>query len=800
MSQKQKGNSIPLPCLGGREKGLNEKAVFLFPFSLVLCTCLVSLQPLLNISPAQAQRASSGATQRGFNLLRKKWFRDAIKAFQQAVRQQPQSLSARLGLAQAYQGQGEFENAWNAYQKVLELDSNNQEALRAIGVLGGFRPQWQKPAIQALSTLLNINSNDLQARAQRALLYYYQGRASESIADYQIVLARNPQPKVLLEAAEAYTNTGNVQQGLQLFNRYRSTGGTITGNAAVAYGRALRRTGNARGAIEVLEAQLRRSAAVDFTGINARSELAVAYLDNRQEAQALGVLDPLSGKTEAILPLARALNEIRKRTGNNSLVQRVDALYRQALAQNPNPSSSFLKELADVYSGLPGGKQNALQLYRRAATQLPNDKGLALRLLALENQLGLVKKNDLNTRLAALVQTLPSDRMQLQQLADALKEIDNPDPQFLPIYQNLVQTKEGASVTFLYYRLAQMYLQRDDTASARSALATYTSTPAGSKDMASQLLAATIEQREGNLDASAQRFLAVLNSRPNNELADGALRGLAGVRLQQRRFDDVLAIYDQLLARNPQNLNLRLAQTTVAYQAKRISQAQAETVLNNWLETQRADNDPKELYDLVGALPPSPQRLPLYNYLTQRDPSNIPVQARLVQVIAARNPAQAQMLVRQLLARLPNNSNSMELQGQLAVAIEDWDLASKSYENVLAQQPDNLDALKTLGFVRFRQREFKKAEKIYEQVLAIKPEDRDARQALAGLKAIGDQPLTALVQLQELQQVQQVQQNAQGVSDTPISCQARQIQEDFLLRRGFQPSWENNKPEDGPCS
>lgn len=764
--------------------------------SSVLLTYLITTAiPLIDIAPVKAQKAS-GALGRGYNLLQKGWVRDAIRAFQQAVRQQPQSVSARLGLATAYQRQGEFDNAWNAYKELLSISPNNQEALKAIGTLGGFRPQWQRDGINALSTLLSLNPNDNEARAQRALLYYYQGQAGQSQADYRIVLGANPSPKILLEAAEAFTNTGNAREGLQLFSRYQSTGGAITGNAAVAYGRALRRTGNAKGAIEVLEGQIRRSPKVDFTGIKARSELAIAYVDNNQPALALGVLDPLEGRADAVLDLARSLNEIRKRTGNQSLVQRVDSLYRQALAQNPNPPLSLVKEMADVYTGIPGGKQIALQLYRRASSQAPNDKALALRLLALENQQGLVKKNDLNARLANIVQTLPTNSGELQQLASALAEIDNPNAQFLPVYQSLLQTKEGASVAFLYYRVAQMHVQRNETNAARAALAAYTATPAGAKDPGSQLLAATIEQREGNLEASAQRFLAVLNNNPSADIATGALEGLAGVRAQQRKFDEALAAYDQLIARNPQNISLQLARASVGYRGRRISQEQAEAVLNNWLQTQRADNDPPELYDLVSTLPANPQRLALYNYLAQRDPSNIAVQARLVQVIAANNPAQAQALVKQLLARLPNNANSFELQGQLALAIEDWNMAGKAYETVLAQEPDNLDALKALGFVRFRQQEFDKAEKLYLRVLAIRPEDNDARQALAGLKAIGDQPLAALSQLQQVQ----IQQPNQVISDSGLSCQSRQIQEDFLQRRGFQPTWENNKPEPGPCS
>jgi cellulose synthase operon protein C len=768
-----------------KQKGKRFQTLSLFPFYFFLFTYLNLVPPLGYIAPVQAQKAPP-AVQRGYALLKKGWVNDAIKAFQQALKSQPQSLSAKLGLAIAYNRAGRIDDAWNAYQQVLAQDPNNQGALKIVGIMATYKPVWNVRGIEALTTLLRINSNDGEARSYRALLYSYQQRFSESLADYEILLANNPPPKVLLQAAEAYTYGGRYTQALELFNRYRSTGGAITGFQAVAYGRALHKTGNAAAAVQVLEAQLQRSKTLDQVAVETRKELAVAYLANKQDAQALGVLDPLQGRPDAILPLARSLNEIRQRSNNPAIAQQVATLYRQALAANPNPSPALVREIADVFTGLPQGQQTALQLYRQLAAQQPNDKGILVRQLALENKLGLLTKSDLKQRLATVLQPLPSDRGQLQQIATALVNIDSPDPEFLSIYLSLLQSR--VNTPFLNFRVAQMYVQQNDLNNARQALAAYSATPDGAKDMASQLLAADIERREGNLEASAKRYEAVLNSKPEtNDIADAALRGLAGVRLQQKRMDEAIAIYDQLITRNPQDLPTQLGRTSIAYQAKRISQPQAEAVLNNWLATQPATNTPPELFSLVGVLPAEKQREPLYNYLIEVDPNFLPLQLRLVQVIAQRNPAQAQLRVKQIIARLPNSPNSYLIQGELARAIGDLNLASNAYENILAQQPDNIDALAALGGVRFEQRRFASAQDIYSQVLAQKPEDKDTRRALAGLSAVLDEPLTAMAQLEQLQ----VEQMNQGASDGEVSRQMQQIQEDFLLRRGFQPPWES---------
>jgi Tfp pilus assembly protein PilF len=176
----------------------------------------------------------------------------------------------------------------------------------------------------------------------------------------------------------------------------------------------------------------------------------------------------------------------------------------------------------------------------------------------------------------------------------------------------------------------------------------------------------------------------------------------------------------------------------------------------------------------------------LYNALVQLDPNNIPVQLRLLQVIAKRDPAQAKARVTQLVARDPNNLGNYLLQGQLAQGIDELDIASKAYQTVLSAMPYNLEALSALGGIRFQQRRFESASELYSQALALKPDDLAIRQSLASLKAVQDQQLEALTALEALQ-VEQIQ---RGAPSSDLSRQIQQIQEGFLQRRGFQPPWE----------
>ena len=120
------------------------------------------------------------------------------------------------------------------------------------------------------------------------------------------------------------------------------------------------------------------------------------------------------------------------------LAERVATLYNQALTQAGSPDPQLLREAADVFSGLPQGQQTALQLYRQLASSQLNDASVQIRLLALESQLGLIASQDLRGRLYQVLQNIPTEPSQRQQLAQALAQIDPPGPEFLPVYQNLL--------------------------------------------------------------------------------------------------------------------------------------------------------------------------------------------------------------------------------------------------------------------------------------------------------------------------------------------------------------------------
>lgn len=743
----------------------------------------LTVGPVDWVVPAAQAQAVPASVRRGQSLLQRGLANDAIAAFQQALRSSPNSVEAQLGLAQAYQKAGKDAEAWAAYQRVLEQAPNNIPALKAVGLLGSYRQEWQVGGINALNTLLKQNPNDTQALAQRALLLGYQGRYTESLADYQIAL-KNPTPETLLGAAQIYTYSGDAVQGLALFKRYQATGNAIPIYQIPAYAQALRETGNPGQAIQVLKQALGQTKKFPGMEVEIRAGLAQAYEANQQLSEALAVLEPLRGKKEATVQLARALTTIGRRERRTDLYQEGVELYRQALASTSKPTPSLIREAADVFSELPSERATALDLYQQLLAIEPNNKSLLVKQLVLQSQLGRISDADLEQRLLSAVQPLPSDPAQLRSLARDLLSLDPPPSALLPVYQSLLSS--GVDLPFLNFRVAQMLLARNDLEGAKRALETYRATPIGASDLAPELLIADIERRQGNLEASAQRYQALIDRNPSGDILNSALRGLAGIRVTQGRADEAIAIYDQLLQRNPNDLRIALARTEIAYRTKRISEAEAVTVLNRWLQTQPANDTPPELFSLVANLPPSLERESLYNTLLAVDPENIPIQLRRLQVLAARDPQLAKAEVAKLIARNPDNIGAYFLQGELAQALNDSNLASQAYEAILARQPDNVDALRALGGVRFTQRRFAEATNLYNRVLKINPKDLVALRTLAELKAAQDHPFEALERFKQIQQ----EQLATNSTNPELTNRIEHLEVDILKRRGFQPYWE----------
>lgn len=750
---------------------------------LAIAVSLALLSPLVTTTVTQAQISS--AVGQGYTQLSQGQVDVAIATFQRLVQQDPNNIEAQLGLAIAYRRRGRDADAFAVYQRVLAIDPDNRLALSTLGLLGEFRPQWQPIGIQALTRLLELDPNSTEARAQRAKLYSYQGLFSPALADYTQVLPRTSDPEIIGSAAEAFAFSGDYTTSLALFDRYRSAGLTIQGDRAIAYAQALRESGQLPQAIEILERELRRPSDSDTLQIRLRGALASNYAANRQFPAALELVQPLRGRMDSRLTLARALNAIGDYSQQPSYNREAATLYQQVLATAPDLPPGVRREASFALGNLPEYRALALQLVDQLMAAQPGDASLTLQRQLLAYQLGQTTQGNLVQQVRSTFPQLPSDPVQVRYMGQVLSRLNPPIVDLLPLYQTLIAG--GATEHFLHFRIAQILTQQGRLAEAKAALATYGSTPAGRRDPeTTQLLLADIERREGNLAQSAQRYRSLLNTSQAAPIRAGASQGLAAVYQTQGQFQPALAIYDGLIAADPQNLAYPLGRAALAYQAGLISKAQATAVLNQGIQQHSATAPPPELTALATALPPSPSRVGLYQTLLASDPGNPQLQLRSLQVLATTNPAQAQTQAAALVTANPNSLDWYFVQGEIAQQTQAYDIARQSYQALLQRQPNQQDALLALAGLEFELGNYSEANALYQKALAVNSQNITARTALAALNAVQGKPLAAIRQLQAWQQ----EQLAQGNVNPQVARQIQEIQGGLLLQRGVQPAWE----------
>ena len=149
----------------------------------------VILGLLVALGTGRSVLAQSASLTEAYGFYEKGWIDASISAFEAVLQTDPTSLEAQLGLAMAYQKAGQDEKAWQAYGQVLNLQPDQEAALRARGILGAYQPSWHNAGIAALTQVLNRYPQDSGARSQRARLLSYQQQWAASIADYEILLA-----------------------------------------------------------------------------------------------------------------------------------------------------------------------------------------------------------------------------------------------------------------------------------------------------------------------------------------------------------------------------------------------------------------------------------------------------------------------------------------------------------------------------------------------------------------------------------------------------------------------------------
>jgi tetratricopeptide (TPR) repeat protein len=174
---------------------------------------------LAGLHVTSAMAASVSPIEQGNALLKKGWVDAAIAQFEKVLQTDTKSVEAHLGLARAYQKNGNLPAAWEQYQQVLKLDKTNTFALQQVGIMGEYKPEWQQAGIIALTQLLQAAPKDPALLTQRALLLGFQGEFAPAWADYKQIISTNTATPILLRAAAAAGFSGYTEESIALYDR-----------------------------------------------------------------------------------------------------------------------------------------------------------------------------------------------------------------------------------------------------------------------------------------------------------------------------------------------------------------------------------------------------------------------------------------------------------------------------------------------------------------------------------------------------------------------------------------------------
>ncbi len=609
---------------------------------------------------------------------------------------------------------------------------------------------WVNDAIASFQTALKQNPQDNSARLGLAQSFQKAGKLDEAWSNYQVLLKTDGKN---LEALKAIGKLGEYRSNWQL-------------DGIAALNQLLKLTPADRDAIA------QRALLLGYQGefgsaLSDYDLLLTTGVTNPEVLLGAAKINTYAGNYAA----ARTLFEQAK--PNGSIDDYALAAYATALTQTGSAPAA-IDRLTD--------RLKTPKLEVNAETDLRKALAIALAITG-KVEAGLRVLNGATANPLAIAQGY----------ASIARSTDRSDlyEQAISRYKNLLKTSPSKGLT-----VEAADVMSEQVATQPEALKLYDSVADQFDSIHPiQLKRMMLGYRLGQRSApEVEQSLEALLSNPNASLSKAqqktALRGLAEIRIKAQKFNTALVAYDRILTLDPKDSNAKLGRTRIAVVSRKITVAEAETVLNQWLTDNPTATPSSELFDLAGALPADESRTKLYDRLLALNPNSLDIQRRSLQLLATQNPALARTQLETYIKQAKGDANAYYLQGEVARSLGDLELAASGYQAILDQQPENVDALTALGGVRFEQKNYLLAGQIYNRAIVLRPTDWNLRRTIADLSLAQDQPFRALEQLKIVQALQR----DQGIKDEETDYRIMAIEVDRLKRRSFQPAWEGYTP------
>lgn len=141
-------------------------------------------------------------------------FDEAIAAFEEAIRLDPDYALAHYNLGRARYLQGQMEQAVAAFEEAIQIDPEMAEAYTNLGAVYSAQGKTEE-AIAACKTAIRLDPNDDMAHYNLAGSYSDRGQLDEAITAYEEALRINPEnADVHYNLAHAYYRQGKLDEAV----------------------------------------------------------------------------------------------------------------------------------------------------------------------------------------------------------------------------------------------------------------------------------------------------------------------------------------------------------------------------------------------------------------------------------------------------------------------------------------------------------------------------------------------------------------------------------------------------------
>jgi tetratricopeptide (TPR) repeat protein len=538
-------------------------------------------------------KAKAEHLSRGEAYLKEKKYQDASLEFRNAVQIDDRAAQAHWGLARAYEGAGQFQQAVEEMQRTIQLDPNNLDARVRLGnyFIAAYQqnrdPKTKDEASRLADEVLQKDPNHIEGHILRGTILFAEGDRPRALAELTKAVELNPQRvESLMSLGLYYRQTGDLAKAEEVYQRALALD-ERSALAHLEYARLLVQQNR----MDKADEHLRRAVEVDPQNREAHRTLVSFYIQQKQfdraeqAARAYAALD--GGKPEGTAVLgefysqigrpddaARAFQETlgkfpdyaqaRYRLGE-LLIQKGDmagaaAQAEEVLKKSPNDKQALLLR-ARVRMNAGDQVKNAIEDLKQVLKQEPHD------------QAGLYYMADANLRANQIEQArifasdlekyypnyVPAKLLQLQinlaagdwqaalrQSGDIIDKLNHatPDERVTPELLNDLKSKALTARGTAQVQLRNLAAARADFNAARDLLP---NAPASYTNLAA------LAGAEGKGDEAMQLYERALQLDPTNF---DALNGVTNVLAARKEFDKAHARVDQALAVKPESAPL----------------------------------------------------------------------------------------------------------------------------------------------------------------------------------------------------------------------------------------------------